>query len=127
QKFEPMRLTGDKLIADIEPAPDPTTKPAGAPAPAGGGPGDFGSKVQFKNVHIQGNVEVKSGGLWVTADSIDYKPVKNRLYIRAEGRNRVHQRDLNTGLDVAMFDEFEYDTQTNLIVNQKGFIMLQRK
>lgn len=135
---KPLQIMGDKVVADIEPAPEPTTRPATQPAvvvkaatrPAtqpGGLAGEFSNKLQIKKVHVEGDpLIVQNDQLDLRAQTMDYDPVTHLLVARGDGRKRVRQLGTD-GLEDASFDEFIYNTEKAAIVGSKGIIMSRRK
>jgi hypothetical protein len=121
----PMTLTGDTLTADIEPPPEPATKPAKSAATAPANPG-IPAKMNIKKVHVEGNVEVINGAMHVKAETMDYDPLKHTMTARGAGRKRVEKLN-ERGQPEASFDEFVYDTVKNTVISSKNPIFIQEK
>lgn len=119
-----MILTGDQLTADVEPPPQPATKPTTAPI-ARGAPA-IPTRMTLKKVHVEGNVDVVNGAMHVTAESLDYDPTTHQVTARGSPRRRVQK--LNPmGLEEASFDELVYDTVKGRIVSSKNMIVNVQK
>lgn len=116
ENLEPLRLTGEFLVADIVPA----ERDLDGNRLAGG----INSKMQLKKVHVEASdarpVRVTGKNLDVEAVTIDYEPAKHLLIARGKDRRRVRQFDVNNGLESASFDEFIYNTKTGE-VKSTGF------
>ncbi|MGA2496860.1 MAG: hypothetical protein ABSH20_03920, partial [Tepidisphaeraceae bacterium] len=132
EKHEPLVMQGDRLVADIVPQdempqpatrPGATTRPDTRPANIGG----IETHVQLKNVHVEGNVTVRSDQLYVVADTIDYDPVSHLLTVRGKGRQRARQLDPKTELETASFDEMVWNTQTNHVIDSKNLTLTRRQ
>ncbi|MGE5610919.1 MAG: hypothetical protein ACM359_16840, partial [Bacillota bacterium] len=114
---EPLRLFGDKLVAELEPAPGSTTRPADA--------GDLSAKLQFKRVVGEGNIRITSKVLDVTAETIEFDPVKHVLSLRGTERNLATEWDEH-GMKTATFDEMIWDTQNSKVLYCKGLSVVSR-
>src|SRR5204862_398903 len=84
-----MTLMGDTLTADVEPPPQPATRPTTAPV-ARGAPA-MPSKMTVKKVHVEGNVDAVNGAMHVTAETMDYDPTTHQMTARGSTRNRVRK------------------------------------
>jgi hypothetical protein len=132
---EPMRLFGDRIVADIEEQPvkkpaanaagQPAAKPQKNPGPLGMG-SDLSAKMQFKNVTVEGNVAVQGGKINIQADSITYEPALHRLTARGTARKPVRQFDKD-GLEEARFDYVVLDTETGHVLDSRGMVITRRK
>jgi hypothetical protein len=112
---EPLQLSSDKVIADLESAPGSTTRPAD--------PGDLSAKVQFKRVTAEGNIRITNKALDVTATILEFDPVKHLLSIRGTQRNPATEWD-GHGIKTATFDELIWDTEKSRVVYCSGFLAL---
>ena len=116
-------LTGDTLIADVEPAPQPTSKPAGKASNAAANPE---SKMNVKKFHVEGNVEVLTGAMHVRAETMDYDPQTHVMIARGAGRKRVEKLNERNQPE-ASFDEFVFDTVKNTVISSKNPLFISEK
>jgi len=116
-------LTGDTLIADVEPAPQPTTKPAGKAPNAAANPE---SNMTIQKGHVEGNVEVLTSAMHVRAETMDYDPQTHVMIARGAGRKRVEKLNERNQPE-ASFDEFVFDTVKNTVISSKNPLFISEK
>lgn len=112
-KSDPMRLSGDTVIADLEPLA-PTTKPTTALAASQ--PASNEPHFQVKLMAAHGHVTLTSKGNQLTADTMVYDPVTH--WVRAMGNDRTKAVLTRTVVDFRgtqpiSGDEMEYNTVTD--------------
>ncbi len=110
ENTEAFALVAERVVADLEPTTEATTRPAG---------NEYSPRMQFRRVLAEGHVHVTGKEINFEAETIEYDPSRHLVTIRGTERRRAIQRDAD-GVEVASFDEMVWNTEKGEVVSSKN-------